>query len=85
MIETAVAEQRVASLLNADHIGIKASASCSSVSVEVSNNYLAQLGCRVSGNSKVDGNILYLKRNVEGVWTCNASAFEVPYRLGGCG
>lgn len=85
MIETAVAEQRDASLLDADYIGIKAAASCSAVSVDVTGNYMVQLGCRVSGNSKVEGKILYLRRNVEGVWTCDASAFEVPYRPGGCG
>lgn len=80
MIETAVAEQRDASLPDADYIGVKAAASCSAVSVDVTGNYMVQLGCRVSGNSKMDGKILYLKRNVEGVWTCDASAFEVPYR-----
>ncbi|MBB6367824.1 MULTISPECIES: pilin [unclassified Xanthomonas] len=85
MIETAIAEQRDASLLDADYIGVKAAASCSAVSVDVTSNYVVQLGCRVSGNSKVEGKILYLKRNVEGVWTCDASAFEVPYRPGGCG
>ncbi|WP_319019924.1 pilin [Xanthomonas sacchari] len=85
MIETAVAEQRDASLLDADYIGVRASASCSSVSVDVTSNYVVQLGCRVSGNSKVEGKTLYLKRDGEGVWTCDASAFELPYRPGGCG
>ncbi|MEL4892809.1 pilin [Xanthomonas protegens] len=84
MIETAIAEQREASLLDADYIGIKASASCSSVRVEVTSDYAAWIECHVSGSPKVDGKALYLRRDTEGVWTCDASAFDVPYRPGGC-
>ncbi|NYF20476.1 type IV pilus assembly protein PilA [Xanthomonas sp. JAI131] len=84
-IETAIAERRDVSIVDADYVGLRSSSACPSIDVSLAEDYVARIECHVAGNSKVDGKSLFLRRDSEGVWTCDASAFDVPYRPGGCG
>ena len=83
-IESTIADGRDASLVDADYLGLKASARCPEISAELSTMYTAAIECEVAGNAKVSGKTLALNRSSDGVWTCDASAFDARHRPYGC-
>lgn len=83
-IESTIADGRDASLVDANYVGLKASARCPEISAELSSMYAAKIECEVAGNAKVSGKTLALNRSSDGVWTCDASAFDARHRPYGC-
>lgn len=85
MIETAFADAVDPQLVSASYIGLPASTKrCAIIGVLVDADGSATLSCEVVGSSLVNGKTLSLERTVSGNWKCNASAFDVKYRPGGC-
>jgi type IV pilus assembly protein PilA len=83
-IESAQQEDRGAALVNADYVGLGISQRCTSVEAQLDSTGSATISCVLTGNSQVNGLLLYLRRSTEGVWTCDASAFEASLRPVGC-
>ena len=65
-------------------IGLQSSTqNCSSITAATDYSGLT---CTLRGNPLINGRILYLRRDSEGVWTCDASAIADPnHRPVGCG
>jgi type IV pilus assembly protein PilA len=57
-IETAIAEHRDVSIVDADYVGLRTSSACPSIDVILAEDYVARIECHVAGNSKVDGKSL---------------------------
>ncbi|MFW3174511.1 pilin [Xanthomonas phaseoli] len=72
------------SLVDADYVGLKSSKRCLSVAASLSSNGLASISCVLSGNAKVNGRNLTLRRSLAGVWTCDAGEFSSQLRPSGC-
>ncbi|MCC3253593.1 pilin [Xanthomonas campestris pv. armoraciae] len=85
MIETSFADAIDASLVDAEYVGFTtAMKHCANVSVSLSPDGSANIGCDVLGGSLVTGKRLLLNRSASGVWTCNASQFNARIRPNGC-
>ncbi|WP_115511485.1 pilin [Xanthomonas arboricola] len=83
-IESAQQEDRGATLITADYVGLKISKRCASVEAQLDSTGSATISCVLAGNSQVNGLQLYLRRSTEGRWICDASAFEASLRPIGC-
>lgn len=83
-IEASIYDGRPASIIGAEFIGRAQYYHCSDVSAELSDSGVGFITCTVKGNGAVNGKELTLNRSSEGVWTCDASAFDSWYRPPGC-
>lgn len=77
-------ENRDAVLVDASYVGLSVSRRCTAVEAELDSAGVATISCTLAGNSKVNGLVLSLHRAEDGVWTCDASAFEQELRPAGC-
>ncbi|WP_029213142.1 pilin [Xanthomonas phaseoli] len=84
-VEYAQQENRDASLINADYVGLKPSTRCSSVEARLEVSGAATLSCVLMGNTRVAGFRLYLRRSQDGVWQCDGGEFEQSLRPAQCG
>lgn len=83
-IETVVSDLQDPTVVNAAYVGVMPTIRCPTVSAELDANGTGEISCLVAGNPQVDGLKLALKRNSEGVWSCDASAFDSHIRPSGC-
>jgi len=83
-IETVVQDSRDASLVDAEYIGIKVSERCTSVNASLDASGVGSISCTVKGGPQVNGLELTLRRDGEGVWTCDGSEFAARVRPTGC-
>ncbi|QSQ42951.1 pilin [Xanthomonas translucens pv. undulosa] len=84
-MEAVAQDGRDGSLVNRDYIGLVNSSQCSSIWATLASDGVGEIGCAVIGSGKVSGLTIKLKRSSMGVWTCDASAFNLKYRPSGCG
>lgn len=73
-----------ASVVTPDYIGIRTTERCTEVTAELQATGIASITCTVSGGQPVNGKTLALRRDGEGVWRCDGSAFEERFRPSGC-
>lgn len=84
MIEVVIYEGRSVATVTPEFLGGAKKAHCSEVSAELMESGLGHITCLVIGASSVDGRSLTLRRSIDGVWTCDGSAFAKKYRPTGC-
>ena len=83
-LEALLSEGRDPALVDAAYVGLKETAHCTTVTAEVQADGVATIQCEMTGNSKVRGKTLVLRRSAEGVWSCDASELAERYRPGSC-
>ncbi|MGH8466618.1 MAG: pilin [Pseudomonas sp.] len=83
-VETVVQDSREAALITADYIGIKVSQRCTAVNAELAETGVGSISCTVKGGPQVNGKDLVLRRDANGVWTCDGTQFDARYRPTGC-
>lgn len=83
-VESVAQDSRNAALVDAAYVGLTATERCSAVAAALSDAGAGTVSCTVAGGPAVNGKILALRRDAEGVWTCDASSFEARYRPAGC-
>lgn len=83
-VETIIQDSRDVSLINADYVGLKASARCSAVTAVVSGDGVGSLSCKVVGGPLVNEKNLHLRRAADGTWSCDGTEFEANIRPTGC-
>ncbi|WP_127165351.1 pilin [Xanthomonas euvesicatoria] len=83
-VESVVQDGTDPSLVSKDYVGLSTTARCSSVSAALNASGAAEISCTLQGSSLVSGRDLKLKRAIDGLWTCDATAFDQKYRPSGC-
>ncbi|MCC4597181.1 pilin, partial [Xanthomonas campestris pv. phormiicola] len=84
-VEYVAQEDKEPSLVDVDYVGLKVSTRCPELAATLTGAGVGTITCTVRGNSKVDGKDLVLRRDTDGVWSCDGSAFDERYRPAGCG
>jgi len=83
-METVAQDRGDAGLVDAAFIGLRANVRCTAVNAELADTGIGTISCTVAGGPAVNGKDLVLRRDTEGAWTCDGSAFEARYRPAGC-
>jgi len=83
-VEQVAQERSDASAVDANYIGLYATQRCPTISAALTDAGVGTIACTVRGNSGVNGKVLVLQRSTDGVWTCDASAFDENIRPSGC-
>jgi len=83
-MEQVAQESRDASSVDSEYIGLIETERCPTISAELSDAGVGTISCTVSGGGLVDGRDLVLRRAADGIWTCDASAFDEELRPFGC-
>lgn len=78
------AQERKDGVVTPEYIGVGITERCSMVEAELSESGVGFISCTVKGSSAVNGKNLVLRRAADGMWTCDASAFNARYRPAGC-
>lgn len=83
-VESVAQDSRSAAMVDAAYVGLAVTERCSAVTATLSDAGLGAITCTVAGGPAVNGRGLVLRRDVDGAWTCDGSAFEARYRPPGC-
>jgi len=83
-VETVAQNSSDASVVTAAYVGVRTTERCAAVDAQLAANGVGSIACTVSGGAAVNGRTLTLRRDSDGVWTCDGSEFDERFRPSGC-
>jgi len=84
LVEAVIVEGRSPAVVTPGYLGLTRSVHCSAVAAQFSDSGVGSILCTVKGAGTANGKDLLLRRSIEGIWSCDGSAFEVRVRPTGC-
>lgn len=83
-VETVAQNSSDASVVTPAYVGVRITERCSAVTAELQATGVGSITCTVAGGAAVNGRTLALRRDADGVWTCDGSEFDERFRPAGC-